>query len=153
MTWQQWVLIGLIVVLIVAYPLLTRARNKKENERLIEQTNSLKRGDKILTSSGVYGTILEVRQEENGAKTVVFETGNDKYKSYMTIDAYAVYAVLNDKPEVKEEIKIKEPKVEAKAETKVEEKQVEEKPAEEAKTEKKKAKKSTANKPTKKETK
>lgn len=148
MTWQHWVLIGLIVVLIIAYPLLTNMRNKKENERLIEQTNSLKRGDKILTRSGVYGTILEVRQEENGAKTVVFETGNDKYKSYMTIDAYAVYAVLNDKPETKEEIKIKEPK----AETKVEEKQVEEKPAEEQKAEKK-AKKSTANKSTKKETK
>lgn len=147
MTWQHWVLIGLIVILVIAYPLLTNMRNKKENERLIEQTNSLKRGDKILTRSGVYGTILEVRQEENGAKTVVFETGNDKYKSYMTIDAYAIYAVLNDKPETKEEIKIKEPKVEEKTETKVEEKPVEEPKVEE------KAKKSTANKSTKKETK
>ena len=121
MTWSQWVLIGVLVLLIFAYPFIARARNKRENEKLIERTNSLKRGDKILTTSGVYGKILEVR-EEDGAKKVVIETGNDKYKSYMTIDAYAIYTVLNDEVKPQEKIEIKEEK---KEEPKVEEKAIE----------------------------
>ena len=150
MTWAQWVLIGVVVLLIFAYPFIMRSKNKKENEKLIEQTNSLKRGDKILTTSGVYGKILEVR-EEDGAKKVIIETGNDKYKSYMSIDAYAIYTVLKDdvkpqeKVEVKEEEKIdlKEEKVE---EVKTEEKKEEVKKPKTVKTVKKstaKAKKET----------
>jgi len=140
----QWVLIGLVLLLVIAYPVIMSRKNKKENERLIEQTNSLKRGDKILTTSGVYGTILEVR-EEDGARKVVIETGNAQYKSYMTVDAYAIYTVF------KEEQK---PAVEKKEEVKVEEKPVEEKPEivkEEAKkpATKKKASTSKAKKETK----
>ncbi len=114
----QWVLIGLVLLLVIAYPVLMSRKNKKENQRLIEQTNSLKRGDKILTTSGVYGTILEVR-EEDGARKVVIETGNAQYKSYMTVDAYAIYTVFKEEPK---------PAVEKKEEVKVEEKAVEEKP-------------------------
>ena len=119
MTVAQWILIGVVVLLIVAYSILLGSRRKKDEQRLVEQTNSLKRGDKILTTSGVYGKVLEVR-EEDGAKKVVIETGNDKYKSYMTIDAYAIYTVLQDehKPAEKVEIKeeVKEEKVEEKKE-------------------------------------
>lgn len=93
----QIVLICLIGVLVIAYPILITRRNKKENQRVTEQTNSLKRGDKVLTTSGVYGTILEVRQEGT-SKQVTIETGNGKYKSYMTIDAYAIYQVIKDQP-------------------------------------------------------
>lgn len=107
MTVAQWILIGVVVLLIVAYPILMGSRRKKEEEKLVEQTNSLKRGDKILTTSGVYGKILEVR-EEDGAKKVVIETGNDKYKSYMTIDAYAIYTIIKDDPKPAEKVEIKE---------------------------------------------
>lgn len=93
----QIVLICLIAVLVIAYPILITRRNKKETQRMTEQTNSLKRGDKVLTTSGVYGTILEVRQEGT-SKQVTIETGNGKYKSYMTIDAYAIYQVITDQP-------------------------------------------------------
>jgi len=107
MTVAQWILIGVVVLLIVAYPILMGSRRKKEEEKLVEQTNSLKRGDKILTTSGVYGKILEVR-EEDGAKKVVIETGNDKYKSYMTIDAYAIYTIIKDDQKPAEKVEIKE---------------------------------------------
>lgn len=93
----QIVLICLIGVLVIAYPILISRRNKKETQRMTEQTNSLKRGDKILTTSGVYGTILEVRQE-GSSKQVTIETGSGKFKSYMTIDAYAIYQVIKDQP-------------------------------------------------------
>ena len=145
----QWILIGVVVLLIIAYPILMSRKNKRENEKLIEQTNSLKRGDKILTTSGVYGTILEVR-EEDGAKKVVIETGNDKYKSYMTVDAYAIYTVIKDEKEVekKENVKVEEKKDEKKEE--VVEAKVEEKV--EVKEEKAPAKKETKAKTTKKTT-
>ncbi len=126
----QIVLIVVVLLLVVAYPFIMSKRNKKENQRLIEQTNSLKRGDKILTTSGVYGTVLEVR-EEDGAKKVVIETGNAQYKSYMTIDAYAIYTVLKDEKPVAEEKKVEEKKEEIKIEEKPEivEKKAEKKPA------------------------
>ena len=150
MTTEQWILIALVLVLIIAYPILMSRRNKKENERIVEQTNSLKRGDKILTTSGVYGTILEVR-EEDGAKKVVIETGNAQYKSYMTIDAYAIYTVLKDEKELAKEAAAKAEK-EAKAEKIVEEKKEEAK-AEEKPAEKKPATKKAAKAPAKKSTK
>lgn len=144
MTTEQWILIALVLVLVIAYPILMTRRNKKENQRLIEQTNSLKRGDKVLTTSGVYGTILEVR-EEDGARKVVIETGNAQYKSYMTVDAYAIYTVLKEEKPAVEEKPVEEKKVEAKAEEKTVEKKEEKKEAP--------AKKTTAKKSTKKESK
>ena len=144
MTTEQWILIALVLVLVIAYPILMTRRNKKENQRLIEQTNSLKRGDKILTTSGVYGTILEVR-EEDGARKVVIETGNAQYKSYMTVDAYAIYTVLKEEKPAVEEKPVEEKKVEAKAEEKTVEKKEEKKEVP--------AKKTTAKKSTKKESK
>lgn len=129
----QIVLICLIAVLVIAYPILITRKNKKETQRMTEQTNSLKRGDKVLTTSGVYGTILEVRQDGT-SKQVTIETGSGKYKSYMTIDAYAIYQVIKDQPietakdvtksddkkdDKKEEVKaeVKEEKVEKDAST------------------------------------
>ena len=91
----QIVLIVLIALLVIAYPLLMIRRNKKENQRMTEQTNSLKRGDKILTTSGVYGKIVDIKLDGT-AKQVTIETGSDKYKSYMTVDAYAIYQVIKD---------------------------------------------------------
>lgn len=114
----QIVLICLVALMVIAYPILISRRNKKETQRMTEQTNSLKRGDKVLTTSGVYGTILEVRQE-GASKQVTIETGNGKYKSYMTIDAYAIYQIIQDQPiETAKDITKVEEKVEEKAESK-----------------------------------
>lgn len=89
----QWILIGFIVLLVIAYPILVSSRNKKENQKMQEQTNSLKRGDKVLTTSGVYGTIVDLEMADD-KKVVTIETGTGKYKSYVTVDAYAIYSVI-----------------------------------------------------------
>lgn len=152
MGWIQYVMIGLIVLLLIAYPILMSRRNKAENQKMIEQTNSLKRGDEVITNAGIYGKVLEVKQDGE-AKKVVIETGNDKNKSFLTIDAYAIYSVLNKEPkepvksddkksvaEVKKEDKKPEVKEEKKAEAKVEskpEEKKEEKASKDAKKEKK----------------
>ena len=106
----QWVILGVLVALLIAFPFFTSRKNKRENQKLIEQTNSLKRGDEVLTTSGVYGKVLEVKQDGE-AKKVVIETGSDKNKSFLTIDAYSIYVVLNKEP-------VKEEKAEGKKEDK-----------------------------------
>lgn len=91
----QIILIVVIVVLIIAYPILVSSRNKKERQKLDEQTNSLKRGDKVMTTSGIMGTIVDLHQEGE-RKIVTIETGMGKNKGFMSIDAYAIYSILND---------------------------------------------------------
>lgn len=110
----QIILIVFIVLLIILYPILISVRNKKERQKMQEQTNSLKRGDKVLTTSGVYGTIVDLHLEED-KKIVTIETGTDKKKGYISVDAYAIYTVFKDEPqETKEEtVNVSESEVKA----------------------------------------
>ena len=149
----QIILIVFIVLLIIIYPILISSRNKKENQRMQEQTNSLKRGDRVLTTSGVYGTIVDLHLEED-KKIVTIETGTDKKKGYISVDAYAIYtvfkdeeAVTEDKPnDVKsnEEKKIVEDKVDKKEEENIASQEIKTQQKEQSpeKTEKKSTKKS-----------
>ncbi len=93
----QIILIVFIVLLLIAYPIMVFSKNKKEGQRMQEQTNSLKRGDKVLTTSGVYGTIVDLKLEED-KKIVTIETGTDKKKGYISVDAYAIYQIFKDEP-------------------------------------------------------
>ena len=114
----QIILIVFIVLLIVMYPILIFARNKKENTRMQEQTNSLKRGDKVLTTSGVYGTIVDL-QMEGDKKIVTIETGTEKKRGYISVDAYAVYTIFREE-EKTEEVQEQPKEAEVKEEAKVE---------------------------------
>lgn len=106
----NYILIGVVVLMLIALPIMMNARNKRETQKIQEQTNSLKVGDKILTTSGVYGTIVELKFDDT-QKIIVIETGG-KNKSYMAIDAYAVYTVFKNDVEVKAEEKAVEEKQE-----------------------------------------
>ena len=97
----NYVLIGIVVLMSIALPLTMNSKNKKETQKIQEQTNSLKVGDKVLTTSGVYGTITELKFDET-QKLVVIETGG-KEKSYLTVDAYAIYTVFKSEEELKKE--------------------------------------------------
>ena len=135
----QIILIVFIVLLIIIYPIMISTRNKKENQRMQEQTNSLKRGDKVLTTSGVYGTIVDL-QMEGDKKIVTIETGTDKKKGYISVDAYAIYTIFKDEEQKVEDKTLIENKTEQdlskKEEDKVEVKIEEEKKNEiESKTE------------------
>ena len=91
----QIILIVFIALLIIIYPILISTRNKKENQRMQEQTNSLKRGDKVLTTSGVYGTIVDLQLDDD-RKIVTIETGTEKNKGYISVDAYAIYTIFKE---------------------------------------------------------
>ena len=97
----NYILIGIVVLMLIALPIMMNQKNKRETQKIQEQTNSLKVGDKILTTSGVYGTITELKFDD-AQKLVVIETGG-KTKSYMTIDAYAIYTVFKSEEELKKE--------------------------------------------------
>lgn len=129
----QIVLICLIAVLLIAYPIIMFTKNKKENQKITERTNSLKKGDKVLTTSGVYGKIIDIRLEGN-SKQITIETGSGNYKSYMTVDAYAIYSVISDQLPVAKDVTVPEKETaETKPEAKVEEKAEEKEPAKAAK--------------------
>lgn len=113
----QIILIVFIVLLIILYPILISVRNKKERQKMQEQTNSLKRGDKVLTTSGVYGTIVDLHLEED-KKIVTIETGTDKKKGYISVDAYAIYTVFKDEPQESKEETVNVPESEVKAQDK-----------------------------------
>ena len=115
----QIILIVMVVFLIIAYPILVSTRNKKANQKLTEQVNSLKRGDKVLTTAGVYGTVVDL-QLEGDKKIVTIETGTDKKKGYISVDAYAIYTVLKDEAAAQNETSSAQE--EKKAQTKVENK-------------------------------
>ena len=101
----NYVLIGVVALLLIAMPIMMSQRNKKESQKIQEQTNSLKVGDKVLTTSGVYGTITELKFDDS-KKLVVLETGG-KTKSYMTVDAYAIYTVFKSDEEIAREEALK----------------------------------------------
>ena len=132
--WWSWILIGVVALLLIAMPIMMNARNKRETQKVQEQTNSLKVGDKVLTTSGVYGTITELKFDDS-QKLVVLETGG-KVKSYLTIDAYAIYTVFKSDAELAREAEEK-----AAAEKKAQEEAEAKKQEEQAAKEEKKAKK------------
>lgn len=137
----NYVLIGVVALLLIAMPIMMNARNKRETQKIQEQTNSLKVGDKILTTSGVYGTITELKFDDS-QKIVVIETGG-KVKSYMSVDAYAVYTVFKSEAELAKEAQAKVEAEKKVVETKTEEKTVEVAEVKEEKTEKPAKKTST----------
>ena len=162
-----YILIGVVALLLIAMPIMMNMRNKKESQKVQEQTNSLKVGDEVLTTSGVYGTITEIKFDD-AKKVVVIETGGQE-KSYMAVDAYAIYTVFTkdttpaEPAPVAEEVKVEEPVVESVVEEKeevvVEEKaevatpeEVAKKPAKKTTSTKAPAKKSTGAKTTAKKT-
>lgn len=129
----SYVLIAVVALLLIAMPIMMNVRNKRESQKVQEQTNSLKVGDKILTTSGVYGTITEIKFDES-KKQVVIETGG-KTKSYLTVDAYAIYTVFKSEAELAREQAAKQEaeekaKLEKKSKNQPKEKSVEEQVAE-----------------------
>lgn len=119
---SQWILFAVLLAIIVVTPFFMRLRNKKDMERSQQVINSIKKGDKILTSAGIIGNVVSV-DEKDGYKTVTIETGTESQKGYLTFDIAAVYMNLSAKAstepavsptekltaEIKEEAKSDEP--------------------------------------------
>ena len=56
-------LLPMILIFVVMYLLIFRpqAKKQKEHQRML---NELKKGDRVLTAGGIYGTIVGIREKE-----------------------------------------------------------------------------------------
>ncbi|HRR60124.1 MAG TPA: preprotein translocase subunit YajC [Spirochaetota bacterium] len=62
---SPWVsIIPLVLMIVIFYLLLIRPQQKKEKDRM-KMINQLKKGNKVLTSSGMIGVIVNIKPEEN----------------------------------------------------------------------------------------
>jgi preprotein translocase subunit YajC len=59
--WDMFIMIG--VMILIFYFLLIRPNQKKEKERK-QMIDNLQKGDKVLTSGGIYGVVVNVKNEE-----------------------------------------------------------------------------------------
>lgn len=114
MTIIMLVLIGLILI---AYPIMMMRKNKKDKQNFQEMANSIKRGDKVTTYSGVYGTVTDIHQEGD-RKIVTIETGMGKSKGYIGVVVEAIYSI--DNKEIPAEPKAEEAKQTSEVESKEE---------------------------------
>ncbi|MBR5042026.1 MAG: preprotein translocase subunit YajC [Bacteroidales bacterium] len=69
--WSMWIM--LIVIFAVMWLFMIRPQRKQQKE--MEQfRSSLKKGDKVITAGGIYGTIAEVKDNE---RTVLLKVDGD----------------------------------------------------------------------------
>ena len=88
------VMLVLIGIILVAYPVMMMRKNKKDKQSFQEMANSIKRGDKVTTYSGVYGTVTDIHQDGD-KKIVTIETGMGKSKGYIGVVVEAIYSIDN----------------------------------------------------------
>ncbi|MBM4104374.1 MAG: preprotein translocase subunit YajC [Planctomycetes bacterium] len=85
--WSQMLLLGLLFVLM--YFMLFRAPRKRQQEQQ-KMVSSLKKNDRVITTGGILGTILDVRDDEIVLK--IDEATNTK----MRVVPSAILKVLGD---------------------------------------------------------
>ncbi len=122
---------GILIIGIAVLFIFSSMRNKKEMQSRQSLNDSLKKGTKIITYSGIYGTIVSMRETTDG-KVVVIETGDDEHKSFMEIHGNSIASIDTKEMVVLDENgndvtnNVKEPEVEVKEEVKEEPKAEEE---------------------------
>ena len=98
---QNWFILVLIVC-VVAMLVPTYLRQKKEMNARNELNTTIKKGTKIITTAGVYGTVESIEETSDG-KVVTIVTGTGKYPSTMTIHINAIGGIDNKKAVVVDE--------------------------------------------------
>ena len=68
-SWSMWIM--LILVFVIMWLFMIRPQ-RKQQKMLEEMRNSLKKGDKVVTAGGIYGTVADVDD-----KTVLMKVDGD----------------------------------------------------------------------------
>ena len=85
----------LVIVLIVAMVLLCLAsfsRRRKEQKYRDEPSAKIIKGAKVKTYTGIYGTVISIRNTTDG-KLVLIETGEGDKTSYQQIHINSIYGI------------------------------------------------------------
>lgn len=67
--WQMWIMLALIFVVMWFFMIRPQRKQQKELENF---RNALKKGDKIVTIGGIYGTVCEIKED-----SVLIEVDNN----------------------------------------------------------------------------
>lgn len=89
---SQWFLIVVLVVVVGLLMFLNYSRGKKETQYREDLNSKIVKGAKVKTGSGIYGTVVSVRNTTDG-KIVLISTGEGKNVSYMEIHINAIFGV------------------------------------------------------------
>ncbi len=82
-------LIMMLLIFVVMWFFMIRPQQKKQKE-LVQFRNSLKKGDKVVTIGGIYGTVAEVKEQ-----SVIVEVDNNVK---LKIDKNAIVKDITDVP-------------------------------------------------------
>lgn len=91
------------VMFVVMYFLIIRPQNK-ERKKVQEMINALKKGDKVVTIGGIYGTVSSLKE-----KTVILKV-DDNCKIEMSRNSISSVISVNEKTEKAEEASKEETK-------------------------------------------
>jgi len=100
---KNWIILVLIV-LAIALLVPSYLRQKKEMNARNELNSSIKKGTKIITTAGVYGTVQSIEDTTDG-KVVTIITGSAKNPTTMTIHINAIGGIDNKKSVTADETK------------------------------------------------
>ena len=67
--WQMWIMLALIFVVMWFFMIRPQRKQQKELQNF---RDSLKKGDKVVTIGGIYGTVCEVKED-----SVLIEVDNN----------------------------------------------------------------------------
>jgi preprotein translocase subunit YajC len=79
----------LIMIGVLGYFLLIRPQSKQA-AKLREQISELKSGDKVVTKSGIYGTVMNVDQQKNRMTLKIDEANNTKIDIVLSSIDYVI---------------------------------------------------------------
>ena len=93
-------LVGLVVMM-----LWSSRRNRARSADAEKMLDELRPGQRVRTYSGVIGRIKEIREETPArvnakgvtipaVKTVLLQTGSEKYPAYMLMDIHAIFGII-----------------------------------------------------------
>lgn len=94
MDWTMLIFLGVFIVIIVIMGILSKKKNKQQQDSYTTMINSLEKGDKVYLISRLVGYVVKVETTITGEKYVTVETGLDDRKSTLTFDVQAIHAVL-----------------------------------------------------------
>ena len=86
--WVLPVILGVLLVGIVAYFLLSNKKGKQHQQEYLEQLEAIRPGHKVKSTGGLCGIVVEVCDDD----TVIIETGSEKSgKSYFKLAKESIY--------------------------------------------------------------
>jgi len=88
---------GMLVLIVIAFIFMNRKQKKQEKE-IADMRNNLRVGDEVVTTGGIVGRIVRVKEE-----TVVVETSRDGTKIRFLKSSISKVTVPVEAPAAKEE--------------------------------------------------